>query len=71
MALLVLRRRQPGAARLELPGGPALAAVGIAFCALLAARMGGAELRVLAAVGALATLHWLAVRRAGIDSMER
>jgi amino acid transporter len=63
-ALLVLRRRRPGAARLELPGGPILAGVGIAFCALLAVRMGRAELVVMAAVAAVATAHWLLTRRA-------
>ncbi len=63
VALLVLRRREPGAARLQLPGGPAVAVLGIAFCLLLAARMRGAEIAILAAVAAMATLHWLLVRR--------
>ncbi len=63
VALVVLRRRQPGRAWLQLPGGPVLAILGIAFCALLAARMGRAELAVLAVVAAVAFAHWLIARR--------
>jgi hypothetical protein len=63
VAMIVLRRRRPGDAWLHLPGGAALAAGGIGFCALLATRMGAGELTALAAVALLALVHWLIVRR--------
>jgi basic amino acid/polyamine antiporter, APA family len=62
LSLIVLRRTQPGGAWLPVPGGPVLAAVGIGFCALLAARMGRAELLVIVAVAVLGLGHWLIVR---------
>ena len=65
LTLIVLRRTQPGAAWLRVPGGPVLAAVGIGFCALLATRMGRAELVTILAVTGLGVVHWLMVRRAG------
>jgi amino acid transporter len=65
VALLVLRRRDPGGARFRLPGGAAPPAAAIAFCALLASRMGRAELAVIAAVTAVAAAHWALVRRRG------
>jgi amino acid transporter len=63
LALIVLRRTQPGGAWLPIPGGPLLAAVGIGFCALLAVRMGRAELLAILAVTGLGVVHWLIVRR--------
>lgn len=63
LSLIVLRRRDPGGAAVPIPGGGVLAGVGIALCALLAARMGRAELVVLGTAGALAVTHWLVVRR--------
>ena len=63
-ALIVLRRRGDGEAWFPVPGGPVLGAIGIGFCALLAFRMGWAELKVVAVVAALALVHWLIVRRA-------
>jgi len=65
LALIVLRRKEPGGAWLPIPGGPALAVVGIGFCALLAARMGRAELLVIVGVAGLGLVHWLIVRRRG------
>jgi amino acid transporter len=64
LALIVLRRTQPGGAWLPIPGGTVLAAVGIGFCALLAARMGRAELLVILGVAGLGLVHWLIARRA-------
>ncbi|MGH7674584.1 MAG: APC family permease [Gemmatimonadales bacterium] len=64
LALIVLRRTQPGGAALTIPGGPALAVIALGFCAVLAARMGRAELIVILAVTGLGVLHWLIVRRA-------
>jgi len=64
LALIVLRRTQPGGAALPIPGGPVLAVIALGFCALLAARMGRAELLVILGITSLGTLHWLLVRRA-------
>lgn len=63
VALLVLRRRRPGEALFTLPGGALLPVLGLAFCALLATRMGAFELALLAAVAGLSTLHWALVRK--------
>jgi amino acid transporter len=62
-ALIALRRRQAGEAWFPVPGGSALAVIGMAFCAVLAFRMGWAELKVVAVVAGLAFGHWLIVRR--------
>jgi amino acid transporter len=62
VSLLVLRRRDPAGAAVPIPGGPFLAVLGIALCAVLAARMGRAELIALGAVTVLGVGHWLAVR---------
>jgi amino acid transporter len=67
LALVALRRTHPGGARIPIPGGPALAVVGIGFCTLLATRMGRGELVVLAVVAGLGVAHWLVVRRAAPD----
>jgi amino acid transporter len=67
VVLLVLRRQQPGRlasdARFRLPAGPLFAAIGLVFCALLATRMGRAELVILGLLLAVATIHWALVRR--------
>lgn len=63
LALIVLRRTEPGGAWLSVPGGPVLATIGIGFCALLAARMGRAEFVVIGGVVVLALIHWLIVKR--------
>ena len=63
LALIVLRRTQPGGATLPVPGGPLLAAAGMGFCAVLAARMGRAEFLVIIGVVVLGLAHWLIVRR--------
>jgi APA family basic amino acid/polyamine antiporter len=63
LALIVLRRTQPATAWLTVPGGPVLAVIGMGFCALLAARMGRAEVVALVGVTVLGFVHWLIVRR--------
>jgi amino acid transporter len=63
LALIVLRRTQPGGAVIPIPGGPVLAVIALGFCALLASRMGRAELLVIGTVTTLGMLHWLLVRR--------
>jgi amino acid transporter len=64
-ALLVLRRRDDAAreAWFRLPAGSVLAVLGIAFCLLLASRMGRAEMVILAVLSGVALLHWHLVRR--------
>jgi amino acid transporter len=64
LALIVLRRTQPGGAWLPIAGGRVLAVAGIGFCALLAARMGRAEMLVIVGVAAVGLVHWRIIRRA-------
>ncbi len=63
-AVLVFRRK-PAAppAVFRLPGAWMFAALGTAFCAVLATRMGREELLIIAATTAVALIHWrVAVR---------
>jgi basic amino acid/polyamine antiporter, APA family len=62
LALLRLRRLDPGGARFRLPGGVLLPVAAIGFCAVLATRMGLAELTVLTVVALVGGLHWGIVR---------
>lgn len=62
-ALIALRRSRPGEARFQLAGGLVMPLAGIGFCAVLAARMGRADLAILVAVAAVALAHWAIVRR--------
>jgi basic amino acid/polyamine antiporter, APA family len=62
-ALIALRRSNPEGARFRLAGGLLMPLAAIGFCAVLAARMGKAELVILVAVAAVALLHWAIVRR--------
>jgi amino acid transporter len=57
-AVPALRRKQPGEERFRLPGGTAFAAIGIAFCAIVASRMGRAELVIILITGTIAALNW-------------
>lgn len=61
-ALLVLRRRQPGADAFRLPGGPVFALLGIGFSLVLITRMGGGELLILIVTAAIALLNWFWAR---------
>ena len=63
LALLRLRRIDPHADAHRVPAGPLLAALGLAFCVLLVARMGRAEFIVLAMASALALGNWWWVTR--------
>ena len=58
-ALIVLRRRAPGEARFRLPGGPILAAAGIALCLVFLTAMQRGAFYVLAVVTLIAFLNWL------------
>jgi APA family basic amino acid/polyamine antiporter len=63
VALPVLRRKQPGGAAFRLPAWPVFVGLGLVFCVVLVARMGRAELVVIASTAALALVNWLWVRR--------
>jgi amino acid transporter len=58
-AVPALRRKEPGQERFHLPGGTAFAAVGIAFCAIVASRMGQSELAIVLVTFSVATVTWL------------
>jgi amino acid transporter len=62
-AVPALRRKHPGEERFHLPGGTAFAAVGIAFCAVVASRMGQGELVIMLITGTIATANWWWTRR--------
>jgi amino acid transporter len=62
-ALLVLRRRDPAGARFRLVAGPLVAGLGLLFCALLATRLGLAELAILGGLALIGTAHWALVRQ--------
>ncbi|MBI3404729.1 MAG: APC family permease [Acidobacteria bacterium] len=62
-SLIVLRRRNPNADAYRLPGGIVMAVLGIAFCGVLVAQMNAQHLKIVAAIIAISTVNWLAVRR--------
>jgi amino acid transporter len=62
VAMLVLRRKQPGEARFRLPAGPLFGLLGIAFALVLVSRMGGAELVIITGTMVIAFLNWLWAR---------
>jgi amino acid transporter len=70
VALVVFRRQERlGVGRVEpawlrVPAGPAVAGLGLAFTAVLALRMNGRELLVLAATVLAGLAHWSRMRRA-------
>lgn len=62
-ALPVLRRKQPGAALIRLPGGTVIAAVGVLICLGLMASIDYSKSLLLVATMAIAFLNWVVVRR--------
>jgi basic amino acid/polyamine antiporter, APA family len=64
-AVPALRRKQPGAATLRLPGGPVLPVLGVLICAALLTRVDFSKSLILLATVAAATCNWLVVRRRG------
>ncbi len=64
-AFLVLRRRPAPAGTFRLPAGPAFAAAGLAFCALLATRLGPDHAVLMGIVAAVAAANWAWARRRG------
>ena len=61
-ALIALRRKEPGAARFQAPGGPFLAAVGILLCVAMATQVDLSQSWILAATAAAALVNWVWVR---------
>jgi APA family basic amino acid/polyamine antiporter len=63
-AVPVLRRRQPGAALLRLPGGWLLPGLGVLICLTLLTRVDFSESLILLATLGVTSTNWLLVRRA-------
>jgi amino acid transporter len=63
-AVPVLRKKQPGVAAFQLPGGPVFAVLGVAICMGLLAGVDLSQSLILAATFSIALLNWLLVRRA-------
>ncbi|HKM47693.1 MAG TPA: APC family permease [Terriglobales bacterium] len=63
-ALIALRRKQPHAAGLRLPGGPVLAVLGIGITVVLATQVDLSKSLILAATVGAAVLNWAWARRA-------
>ena len=61
-ALPVLRRKQPGGARFQLPAGSLLALIGVAVCVVLITQIDLRKSLILVAVIITAFLNWMAVR---------
>jgi len=61
-ALPVLRRKQPGGARFQLPAGSLLALIGVAVCVVLITQIDLRKSLILIAVIITAFLNWMAVR---------
>jgi APA family basic amino acid/polyamine antiporter len=64
-ALIALRRKQPSVAGFRLPGGPALAVLGIGIALALATQVDLTKSVILAATLLAAILNWIWARRAG------
>jgi amino acid transporter len=62
IALLILRKRNPGADAFRLPGGPILAVLAILFCVVLLVRAPLSNSTVVLATAAAAALNWVLVR---------
>lgn len=62
-AVPVLRRKQPGAAWLRLPAGPAFAALGVLICVALLTGVDFSKTLILLATIGVALVNWLAVRK--------
>ena len=58
-ALIALRRSQPTATRFRLPGGPALAVVGICITIVLATQVDLSKSLILLAIVGAAFVNWI------------
>jgi amino acid transporter len=63
LALIVLRRKQPGDAAFRLPGGEVVAALAIVFSLLLLAGIRWVDMPVIAGTIVAAAGYWMATRR--------
>jgi basic amino acid/polyamine antiporter, APA family len=63
IALLILRKRSPGADAFRLPGGPVLAIAAILFCVVLLVRAPLSNSTVVLATASVAALNWALVRK--------
>jgi APA family basic amino acid/polyamine antiporter len=63
IALLVLRRKQPGADAFRLRAGPLIAILTLLFCAVLFTQTPMSNLSVVLGTIAIAALNWLLVRK--------
>ncbi len=66
-ALIALRRKQPLAGGFRMPGGPALAAIGVGIAVALATQVDLSKSLILAATVGAAVLNWLWARRARVS----
>lgn len=70
VALVVLRRRDPDGAAFRVPGGTAVALLGLAFTGVLAVRMNQRELALLTVTLLLGLAHWWRIRRTPVPPPE-
>src|SRR5207247_10152297 len=63
-ALPVLRRKQPGGARFQLPAGSLLALIGVEVCVVLITQIDLRKSIILVAVFITAFLNWMALGNA-------
>jgi APA family basic amino acid/polyamine antiporter len=66
IALLVLRKRNPGADAFRLPAGKVLAVAAILFCVVLLVRAPLSNSTVMLATAGLAALNWALVRKRAV-----
>jgi amino acid transporter len=62
MAVPVLRKKFPGEAQVQLPGGLWLAGIGFMICVVLMTQVNRGGTLILLATSAVAALNWLMVR---------
>ena len=65
-AVIALRRKQPLAAGFRLPGGPALAVLGVGIAVVLATQVDLSKSLILAATVGAALVNWMWARRTRI-----
>jgi amino acid transporter len=70
-AVVVLRRKQPGASRFRLPGGWLWPILGLGFCAAIAVQMEGDHARIGLVVVLVATVNWVWARWASAAGRQR
>jgi APA family basic amino acid/polyamine antiporter len=61
-ALIVMRRRNPGAAKFHLPGGPLWAVLGVTLCLAMVSQVDLSQSRILVVTVGAAFLNWVWVK---------